>query len=202
MKNVLKFCLAMAVILYFTGCDTTTETDYDEAIPLNSYEGKASTANHHGEKMVTLGLNLVFTGNYAAPEHGAECGEGTFPVKNVGTGTGTHFKRVNSYFEFCVRPTATGGTYPEGYLVAYFEDTDGDQLFIDLAGEVIGGRVPGMPSYAISYFKDPFTITGGTGKFEGATGGGMTNDYNFINKEGVQQTSHHWQGKITMKKGK
>ena len=57
-----------------------------------------------------------------------------------------------------------------------------------------------MPNYALSYFKDPFEITGGTGRFEGATGGGMTNDYNFVGKDGIVHTSHHWQGTITLKK--
>jgi hypothetical protein len=204
MKKLLNFAIAITIIFYFTGCDNSTDAEFYEAASLDSYEAKASANSHHEGKMVTVGLNLVFTGNYVVPTHASECGDGTFPVKNVGTGTGTHFKKVNSYFEFCVRPTATGGTYPEGYMVAYFEDEDGDRLYVNLSGEVIGGRLPGMPSYALSYFRDPFTIDPfmSTGKFEGATGEGYTNDYNFINQDGIQQTSHHWQGKITMKKGK
>ena len=203
MKILLKLFLAMSVILCLTACDNSADTEFDEAFPLNSYEAKASTNKHHEDKMVTLGFNLVFTGNYEVPSHAAKCDTGTFPVRNVGVGTGTHFKKVTSLFEFCVRPTAAGGgTYPEGYVNAYFEDEDGDQLFVYVEGEVIPGRLPGMPNYALSYFKDPFQIVDGTGKFKDATGGGFTNDYNFLNKEGIQQTSHHWQGTITMKKGK
>ncbi|MBT8185457.1 MAG: hypothetical protein KJN76_11505 [Eudoraea sp.] len=203
MKNLLKLFISMFVILYFTGCEHSVDAEFDEAILLNSYEGKASANNIHGDKMVTLGFNLVFTGNYEVPTHAANCDTGTFPVRNVGEGTGTHFKKVTSLFEFCVRPTpAGGGTYPEGYVNAYFEDEDGDQLFVYVEGEVIPGRLPGMPSYALSYFKDPFTILDGTGKFKDATGGGFTNDFNFLNKDDIQQTSHHWQGTITMRKGK
>ncbi|MCX2718898.1 hypothetical protein [Lentiprolixibacter aurantiacus] len=198
MKNLLKFILPLALVFAFTGCEQAEDPEM-----LDGVSAKYSMSDEG--KMVTLGFNVHFTGDYAAPDHAAECGEGTFPVKNTGMGTGTHFKTVKSYFEFCVRPTATGGTYPEGYIVAYFEDEDGDRLYFDVAGEVIGGRLPGMPSYAISYFKDPFTILDGTGKFEGASGGGFTNDYNFVDTiDGVpvQRTRHHWQGKITMKKGK
>lgn len=193
----------MSVVLYFTGCDNSTDAEFDEATLLNSHDGKASANGDDENKMVTLGFNLVFTGNYEAPTHGENCDTGTFPVRNVGEGTGTHFKKVTSLFEFCVRPTAPGGgTYPEGYINAYFEDEDGDRLFVHVEGEVVPGRVPGMPSYALSYFKDPFEILDGTGKFEDASGSGFTNDYNFLNKDGIQQTSHHWQGTITMKKGK
>jgi len=45
----------------------------------------------------------------------------------------------------------------------------------------------------------PFVILGGTGRFEGATGGGMTDDYN----SSEDPYSHHqWVGKITLVKGK
>ncbi|WP_445383253.1 hypothetical protein [Robiginitalea sp. IMCC43444] len=193
MKKLLTTVIAMAVIGFMASCEQSDDRVYDEATPLK----------YQASQMRTLGLNLVFTGNYEFPTHGAECAEGTFPVRNAGAGTGTHFKKLTSVFEFCVRPTGPGsGSYPEGYINAYFEDENGDRLFIEVAGEVFAGRVPGMPNYAISYFKDPFVILGGTGKFEGASGEGVTNDYNFINKDGIQQTSHHWQGTITMKKGK
>lgn len=201
MKNLLKFILPLALVFVFTGCEQSEDPEMIDGV-----SAKYVTSN--GDKMVTLGFNVHFIGDYAIPEHAAECGEGTFPVKNVGTGTGTHFKTVKSYFEFCVRPTDTGGTYPEGYILAYLEDEDGDRLYVDVEeGEVIGGRLPGMPSYALSYFRDRFTFVPemSTGKFEGATGEAFTNDYNFIDMidgEPVQRTSHHWQGKITMKKGK
>lgn len=193
MKKLLTIILTFCFLAIFTGCEQTDDQLLENPTSLKYQEAQ----------MRTLGFNLVFKGNYEFPTHGAECAEGTFPVRNAGEGTGTHFKKLSTVFEFCVKPTGPGsGTYPEGYFNAYFEDENGDRLFVDVSGEVFAGRVPGMPNYAISYFKDPFFIIGGTGKFEGATGHGYTNDYNFINKDGVQQTSHHWQGKIKMRKGK
>lgn len=112
-------------------------------------------------------------------------------------GTGTHFGKLTSHFDFCV--DFTDSSYPNGVKEAYFEDENGDRLYVYVAGFVVQGRVPGMPSFAQSYFKDPFEIIGGTGRFEGATGSGITNDYNSYKDD---YSHHHWQGKITMKKGK
>lgn len=201
MKNLLKFILPLALVFLFTGCEQAEDPEMLDAVA-------AKYAMSKEGKMVTLGFNIKLFGTYQyqGPEFD-KCGPfspetgGYVLVINTGKGTGTHFKKVTSYFEFCVNPMT--GTYPENdYLIAYLEDEDGDQLFVEVAGQVLPGRVAGMPDFALSYFKDPFTIIGGTGKFEGASGGGFTNDYNFIAKDGLVHTSHHWQGKITMKKGK
>ena len=97
------------------------------------------------------------------------------------------------YFDFCV--DVTDSSYPNDHIIAYFEDENGDQLFVEVAGFVLPGRLPGMPNYAVSYFKDPFEIIGGTGRFEGATGNGVTNDYNSSKDP---YSHHHWKGKITL----
>lgn len=198
MKNFQRFILAIAVIGFFAACNNSDDFESDNV----------DAFKHHADKMVTLGFNVHFIGEYQyqGPDQ-AICGD--FPpmvrVINTGEGRGTHFKKLTSYFDFCV--DITDSTYPHGYMDAYLMDEDGDKLFVTIeSGQVIGGRVPGMPSYALSYFKDPFTITGGTGKFEEATGSGYTNDYNFaVEEDGYNypnKTSHHWQGSITMKQGK
>lgn len=190
MKTALNFSLVIAMIGFLTACQTSEDFEIENEPAFKHHEGKVQT----------LGFNVLLYGTYQDVPENNDC-PGLGKVINTGEGTGTHFKKVTSYFEFCVKPTVPGGgTYPEGYLVAYFEDKNGDRLNVEVAGEVFPGRVPGMPNYALSYFKDPFIITGGTGRFEGATGSGMTNDYNFLGKDGIVHTSHHWQGTITMKK--
>jgi hypothetical protein len=187
MKALLKIFFFMAVISLVSGCDKTDALEFDDA----------SSSKNDAAKSITMGFNLVFTGTYDFTGPDPVCGD--FPpfirVINTGEGTGTHFGKVNSYFDFCV--DVRDSSYPNGHIVAYFEDKNGDQLFVKVAGFVIGGRVPGMPSFANSYFKDPFEIIGGTGRFEGATGNGMTNDYN-SSKDPFSH--HHWKGKITMLK--
>ena len=179
----------MVFVGLVTGCTRSDDLEFDNA-----------TSSKKGvEKDLTMGFNLVFTGDYIYQGPDAECGD--FPpyvrVINEGEGTGTHFGKVKSYFDFCV--DVRDSSYPNGRIIAYFEDENGDKLFVEVGGFVLGGRVPGMPSFATSYFKDPFVITGGTGRFEGATGQGMTNDYN-SSKDPFSH--HHWTGKITMKKAK
>lgn len=195
MRALAKFILAFAVIGFFSACNSTDdfEIENDPAF------------KHHENKMVELGFNVVFTGEYQSIGLDAQNCPGLGKVINTGEGTGTHFKKLTSYFEFCVNPS--DGTYPYGYIDAYFTDQDGDILYLDIeSGQVLPGRVPGIPNYGVSYFKDEFTITGGTGKFEGASGGGVTNDYNFpVEEDGYiypTKTRHHWKGTITMKKGK
>ncbi len=53
------------------------------------------------------------------------------------------------------------------------------------------------PDHVVSYWRDPYKILGGTGKFEGATGEGMTDDYNSSED---QNSHHHWKGTMTLLK--
>lgn len=188
MKNNLKFVAMLFAFVCISGCENNGNMELDDPL----------LEKHHENGTVTMGFNLVFTGvyEYQGPNEG-KCGPFPpyFNVINKGEGTGTHFGKVKSHFDFCV--DYTNASYPNGFEVAYFEDESGDQLFVYVEGFVLPGRVSGMPSYATSYFKDPFTITGGTGKFEGATGSGYTNDYN---SDKDAYSHHHWTGKITLKK--
>lgn len=196
METFKKIILAIAVIGSFAACNSTDEFDLQDDPAFKHHENNRDSKD-------SLGFNVVFTGEYQyiGPDE-TNC-PGLFKVINTGEGTGTHFKKLTSYFEFCVDGNSN---YPLGYIVAYFTDEDGDKLEITIeSGQVLPGRVPGIPNYGVSYFKDPFLITGGTGKFEGATGKGYTNDYNFpVDEEGYSfptKTRHHWKGKIVLKKG-
>lgn len=179
----------MAVFSLVTGCESTDDTEFDNV----------TSSKNNSEKTVTMGFNLVFTGTYDEPAVDLDkCGD--YPMINIinnGEGTGTHFGKLTSHFDFCV--DFRDQSYPNAFEEAYFEDENGDRLNVYVKGFVVPGRVPGMPSFANSYFKDPFEIIGGTGRFEGATGSGMTNDYN---SDKDPYSHHHWKGKITMKKGK
>ena len=89
---------------------------------------------------------------------------------------------------------------PTGHMEAYFVAANGDTLFVTIAGQVITGRLDYHPEDVNSYFKDDFEILGGTVRFEGATGSGVSDDYN---RDSYPDNSfHHWTGTITMVKGK
>jgi hypothetical protein len=107
-----------------------------------------------------------------------------------GNGTGTPIGDFTMHFDFCGDSL---GNY--GNVYAYMVTADGDSLFISCAGRVIDGTLDDHPAYVTSYWRYPFKILGGTGKFKGATGKGMTDDYNSSEDP---NSHHHWSGTITL----
>lgn len=105
-----------------------------------------------------------------------------------GSGSETTIGNFTTTITFCVNPA----TFEYVNSESSFIDANGDELFIDVNGQVVPTTEPG---YDLE-FKDPFTITGGTGRFEGASGSGMTNS--FVNST-TQRTDHVWNGTITIK---
>lgn len=150
---------------------------------------------------VTVPFKADFTGTYmyAGPE--ASCGEWDPAsglmfgmVINEGSGTGTHLGKFTHYFEFCC--DFVTGVYPLHHMVAYFTAANGDILYAACEGQVLNGRLEDHPEDVNSYWRDSFIILGGTGRFEGASGSGFTNDYN---RDPYPDNSfHHWRGTITL----
>lgn len=159
---------------------------------------KKESAKKGNAEMVTLPFEINALGNYVyfgpdtLPE--PKCGEplSAWRVIVDGNGSGTPMGEFTIHFDFCGdEQNNYGNTY--GFLLT----TVGDTLFLSCAGQVIDGKLDDHPAFVTSYWKDPFTITGGTGVYEGATGNGMTNDYN----SSEDPYSHHqWKGTITMMK--
>lgn len=108
-------------------------------------------------------------------------------------GTSQQFGDFSGQFNFC----ACG---PEGKYAptqSYMIFSAGDTLIISCHGKVVQGRTEQHAGYVTSYWQDPFVFKGGTGRFEGASGGGTTDDYN----SSQDPNSHHrWVGNIVLKK--
>ena len=107
-------------------------------------------------------------------------------------GAATQFGDIHGQFSFC----ACG---PEGKYApteSYFVTSNGDSLFFTCQGKVIEGKTMGHPDFVTSYWRDPFVFKGGTGRFEGASGGGKTDDYNSSEDP---NSHHHWKGTIRLK---
>ena len=92
----------------------------------------------------------------------------------------------------------------EGVFVA----ANGDELYFNIPSDgVVGHILPYEHDLYEFQFQDPFMFTGGTGRFEGASGGGMTNSFvdlfdadgNFIPEH---QTDHEWTGTLIFPGGK
>ena len=190
MKTFLKIFFFATLTVLLAGCNKTGEFFENETPELKKAQVK-----------VTVPFKADFVGNYL-PTSGVDiemCGE--YPmirIFNEGSGTGTHLGKFTHYFDFCVNNET--GEYPFGHIEAYFVAANGDTLFVSVAGQVIDGRLDHHPADVNSYFTDPWEITGGTGRFEGAKGSGWTYDYN---RDSYPANSfHHWTGTITLVKGK
>ena len=99
---------------------------------------------------------------------------------------------IKVHFDFCGDSLSNYGN-----LFAYIIDKDGDTLFIDGSGHVYEGRLDEHPEYVTSYWRDTIRFIGGTGKFNGAKGFIISDDYN-SSKDVFSH--HHWTGNIILLK--
>src|SRR4030042_1518342 len=177
MKKLFLFTAALCLILSFTDCN-----------------------RQKAPKMITEPFDASCTGNYTY------VGADTLPNPKCvapytawraivdGQGTDTLLGNFTIHFDFC------GDTLSNyGNLYGYMIDAEGDTLFISCSGRVLDGRLDDHPAYVTSYWRDPFELLGGTGKFKGASGSGTTDDYNSSEDP---NSHHHWTGTITMAKRK
>ncbi|MBW8331415.1 MAG: hypothetical protein K0M40_05290 [Prolixibacteraceae bacterium] len=205
MKTLVKIFFLMAFVSLIAGCNKENIMG-DESSEMELKKAKLKPVT------VTVPFKADFVGTYmAGTGPNSECGECPTDedgnpigpecwgmVYNDGEGTATHLGKITSHMEFCCE--FISGIYPGNYMKAWFVAANGDKLFVACSGQVLNGRLDYHPEDVNSYFKDPFEIIGGTGKFEGATGSGWTDDYN---RDSYPANSfHHWTGTITMVKGK
>lgn len=92
------------------------------------------------------------------------------PNYQEGGGNATHLGKFKTVITFCA---GANGIYGNGS--GYLEAANGDRLFIEIESGQVIVQIPPVDPFYDAYFKDPFQFVGGTGRFEGATGGGMTN---------------------------
>jgi len=173
MKNTMNFILVSLIVGVITfGCKK------DECpVPESEYE--------------TMDFNADFyTDLFSLAEDSINCSSPrTFLNVQVGSGFETTVSNFNVRITFCVDVTTFEYDEVSGIMTA----ENGDKLYLDGGGQVVPTTKEG---YDLE-FKDPFTIIGGTGKFAGATGGGMTESY--VNMT-TGRTDHLWTGTITLKK--
>ncbi|MBE0677296.1 MAG: hypothetical protein IH592_00890 [Bacteroidales bacterium] len=151
-------------------------------------------------EMVTLPFDVNALGNYTyvGPDTlpNPKCAEPYAAWRALvdGKGTGTPVGDFTVHFDFCGDSLSNYGNCD-----AFMALSDGDTLFVTGAGRVMDGRLDDHPAYVVSYWRDPFVILGGTGKYQGATGDIITDDYNSSEDP---NSHHHWKGTITMAKSK
>ena len=92
----------------------------------------------------------------------------------VGTGDGTHLGDFTTIISFCGGPNFQY-TAGEGVFVA----DNGDELYFVIPPPHVIGQIYQVfdDAYYELWFGDAFEFTGGTGRFAGASGGGITDSW-------------------------
>lgn len=188
MKNLRKLLILAFCISLSFAC-----SDPGEDLPNNLKSGHLGSDKDGDIKMVTVPFKVDYLGTY---QNSGTPGN----VVVDGVGNGTHVGNSTIHFDFWILSVAAGGdSVYYGNTYAYIVAANGDSLFVSIEGAVVKPPLDDHPDYVVNYWRDPFKILDGTGRFEGATGGGWSDDYN--STEDIN-SHHHWEGTITMKKGK
>ncbi|MDX1638590.1 MAG: hypothetical protein R3281_11510 [Balneolaceae bacterium] len=136
------------------------------------------------------------------------CDTPPFTAYNVqeGSGEATHLGKFTVLITFCgdiseLLPgddspgvLEPGETIPYNNGMGSFVASNGDKLFFTISGEVLPSD---HPDYNFE-FRDPFTFTGGTGRFSGANGHGITDSFVELSTD---RTDHIWTGTLILAPG-
>ena len=201
MKTIKLFGIALMTILCVNSCENQQEQiSIDDE--LQSLSARSSFGKKEGNLKLPFEAKFFTKRNYSNNGAGY-CTKDPYLGFNyqVGAGQGTHLGDFTVTFEFC----EDGFNYNNvrGVLTA----ANGDKLYVGSINqdEPAGTVIPFEHPFYEAYFQDPFYFIGGTGRFEGASGGGMTNSLvNSFDDEGnfipEFQTDHKWNGTIILPK--
>lgn len=201
MKLLKTVCIALISSILIIACSSENEPlelMFDEEVQLKKpAETKSVT--------VPFKANFYTKRNYDNAGEGF-CTEDPYLAFNyqVGAGNSTHLGNFTVTIGFCGIPDEF--TYKNGKAI--FIASNGDELWMNVpsSGEI--GVISfdfSNPPYEL-HFQDPWEITGGTGRFVGASGNGYTESWvNLLDDEGnflpEHQTDHMFDGVITFKPG-
>ena len=139
------------------------------------------------------------------PDRPLDCISPQGPWHQMGGGEATHLGKFTTKMNFCMddqfSPSGGPGEDDNGTWDAVYNYNGVEGSFIAANGDELYFEVP-VGKVRLNYlgyvfwWNDAFEFTGGTGRFEGATGEGTTNS--FSTDGAIHQ--HHWSGKITLMK--
>lgn len=202
MKNFKTFGIAFIALFMTFACEKSAD-NFDQY--LSDDELKSSKLGSSGDKMVTVPFKANFfteppeEGEALPEELAREC-EGLLLNIQLGGGEATHLGEFTTRMTFCMdMSNHPEGPWPYYKVIGTFVAANGDTLNIrvteGLVEAITDVEHPFFGVYPVE-FHDEFYFEGGTGRFEGATGGGDINSLsNFAH------TDHNWTGTLTLPKG-
>ena len=188
---------AAALIVPLAACDSPAVTDVPTLL---AADGPASAR----VEAVTTPLKAHAFTDLAGLAPDPACGDPPrFLNTQVGEGESTHLGRFSITFTFCVDATdlLDDGTLTEGESAPYDNGigmivaANGDELYLSISGVVLPSDHPDFDFE----FHDAFQVTGGTGRFAGASGEGVTDS--FVDQS-TNRTYHSWSGWLTVSPGR
>jgi hypothetical protein len=197
MKTLLKIFFLIAVFSLLAGFNKIDDFKATEELQL-----KNAQTNE-----VTLPFEVNLLGEITSLDSVTkECIDEDYAYHVIveSNGTATHMGKVSLTFDFCTAgppdPTIPGCFYTYAASSSELIAANGDKLFLyNDGGSGILGRTDDHHEYVTDYWGGIQKITGGTGRFEGASGELLMDDY-CTNID--DYTHHHWTGEITLAKGK
>jgi len=202
-----KIIIVIFALCLFNSCD-------DEIVGLSSDESNSSEMKRANSKneTVTKAFNSHFNTQTdeelpyeGYPDRILNCTGNQGEWYQMGGGNATHMGKFTTKMNFCMdgqfTPSGGPGEDENGTWDAVYNYNGVEGSFIDHKGNRLDFIVPNGEvrlNYMgyVFWWNDAFEFTGGTGRFEGATGEGTTNS--FSTDGAIHQ--HHWSGEITLVK--
>ena len=213
MKKLSVFAAVAA--LSIIGCQdlsTEVESDSGNGVELAAKADDAGGSSYAGKKYGSMGDGTVaipfkarFETSLVSNVPNAACGTGARPHylnTQAGEGQATGLGQMTWNGAFCQDITdLLDGVHP-GDMVPWqslghmiFTAANGDELWTTGGGDIVPTDKPGY----LFEFLDPFVFVGGTGRFEGASGSGMTESY--VPETAGAPVEHYWSGTLVLRKG-
>lgn len=192
-RGVIPFAMLAALLL--ASCTDENLVATDAAVP----ESEAAFAKWgRTEAGVAIPFKADFKTVGGIDPTDDSCGDPPrFLNVQDGSGQATHLGRFDVHITFCVDVTDLGdGMLEEGESIPYdsgvgtLTAANGDVLTFTISGAVLPSD---HPDYDFE-FADAFQFTGGTGRFLGASGSGIT--HSFVDFA-TQTTEHYWTATLT-----
>ncbi len=190
MKTFKLLFLIGFLVAFVAGCTTVNDPISEDELTLKSAQPVMV------EVPIKVDLTVWDHSDYTDERCG---GFPNFFLTMIGDGNISHLGKINTVMTFCC--DVTTGVYQNTEVV--FVAANGDELYAEIPiGYILPNEGDNSDFYQ-SFFNDPMYFTGGTGRFENASGEAMTNAFvhDPTGPEDVWHTDFFSEGTLVLVKG-
>jgi hypothetical protein len=193
MKTLRRLLFLFAGIGLLISCSKS-----DDMLPIDDPLGSTLKSANNESVMVSVPFKADFSVWDQSDYTDLSCGGyPVFFLTMVGDGNINHLGKMTTRMTFCLDFSTLYYYYTEGIFVA----ANGDELYATIEYGYIVPNEGDNSSYYQTIFNDPMIFTGGTGRFENASGEAMTNAY-VHDGEDEWRTDFFSTGTLILVKGK